>query len=424
MNTLSWISMFLLIVFIVPSLVALSVLQVGMIRVRGENVERLVQRQIDRSRDLEMLLSKLGRVIFSLALGEVINVLAAFILCLKVLNDVVDFTIFVVSLLSGLLVMVMFVLSRMFAYMITGSSPEQAILRLVPLATLLLKVFYPGTLLVAKLEERIKNNFNQVSEDQESSKENQNGDGLIYQGHEVEEHEREMIRAILRLEDTTVREIMVPFPDIVAASEDSSVSEVIDLINSEGFTRIPLFEATKDNIIGMIYAKDLLTLGQPATSSVHLRTICREPFFIPETKKLDELLSEFQEKRLHLGIVVDEYGAVSGLVTIEDLLEEIVGEISDEYDSQEPEAERVSNDEIVIDAKAPLDMLDEYFSVEMRGDGFDTIGGLIFHDLGKIPVPGDRVTTSELTLEVLTTVGRRIRKVRVWRDAKFNEPNP
>jgi CBS domain containing-hemolysin-like protein len=136
------------------------------------------------------------------------------------------------------------------------------------------------------------------------------------------------------------------------------------------------------------------------------------------------LLSEFQEKRLHLGIVVDEYGAVSGLVTIEDLLEEIVGEISDEYDSQEPEAERVSNDEIVIDAKAPLDMLDEYFSVEMRGDGFDTIGGLIFHDIGKIPVPGDRVTTSELTLEVLTTVGRRIRKVRVWRDAKFNEPNP
>ena len=423
MNILSWISIFVVIVFILPSMVALSILQVGMIRVRGENVERLVQREIDGSRQLEMLLSKLGQVVFTLTFAEVINVLAAFIFCLAVLYDGFNSTIFVASLLAGLLVLATFVLNRTLAYMITGSSPEQAILRLVPLATLLLKLFYPSTLLVTKLEERIKSNSNQSSEDQEPSKEGQNGEGVIYQGHEVEEHEREMIRAILRLEDTTVREIMVPFPDIVAVSEDASISEIIDLINSEGFTRIPLFESTKDNIIGVIYAKDLLTLVEPRTSSVQLKTICREPFFIPETKKLDELLDEFQQKRLHLGVVVDEYGAVSGHVTIEDLLEEIVGEIADEYDSQEPEAEIVSDDEIVIDAKAPLDMLDEYFSIEMRGDGFDTIGGLIFHDLGKIPVPGDRVTANELMFEVLTTVGRRIRKVRVWRDVELNTPD-
>ena len=421
MSTLSWISLFFVIVLILPSMIALSVFQVGMIRIRGENVERLVQREIEGSRQLEMLLSKLGQVVFTLALAEVINVLAMFVLSLAVFNNGLNLTVSIASLFSVLLVISTFVLSRMLAYMITGSSPEQAILRLVPLASSLLKLFYPSTILVAKLEERIKSNYSQSSEDQEASKEGQNGEGLIYQGHEVEEHEREMIRAILKLEDTTVREIMVPFPDIVATSEDASVSEIIDLINSEGFTRIPLFESTKDNIVGVIYAKDLLTLAEPRTSSVQLRTICREPFFIPETKKLDELLDEFQQKRLHLGVVVDEYGAVSGLVTIEDLLEEIVGEIADEYDSQEPEAERVSDDEVVIDGKAPLDMLDEYFSIEMRGEGFDTIGGLIFHDLGKIPVPGDRVATDELTFEVLTTVGRRIRKVRVWRAPKLND---
>ncbi|MEE9324994.1 MAG: hemolysin family protein, partial [Dehalococcoidia bacterium] len=227
------------------------------------------------------------------------------------------------------------------------------------------------------------------------------------------EEERQMIRSILKLEDTPAREIMVPRLDIVAVDTHTPLSQVIDLVIQRGFSRIPLYEENIDNIIGIIYAKDLLRFLNHNGDAIDLKKVAREAHFIPESKKISELLHEFQEKRVHLAIVVDEYGGVSGLVSLEDLLEEIVGDIQDEFDRGEPQIQKVSDTEAIMDAKVSIDQFSEMFSVQIEGDGFDTVGGFVLNQLGKIPSMGDELETQGIKISVLSTIGRRIKKVRV-----------
>ncbi len=222
-----------------------------------------------------------------------------------------------------------------------------------------------------------------------------------------------MIRSILKLEDTPAREIMVPRLDIVAVDTHTPLSQVIDLVIQRGFSRIPLYEENIDNIIGIIYAKDLLRFLNHNGDAIDLKKVAREAHFIPESKKISELLHEFQEKRVHLAIVVDEYGGVSGLVSLEDLLEEIVGDIQDEFDRGEPQIQKVSDTEAIMDAKVSIDQFSEMFSVQIEGDGFDTVGGFVLNQLGKIPSMGDELETQGIKISVLSTIGRRIKKVRV-----------
>jgi CBS domain containing-hemolysin-like protein len=225
-----------------------------------------------------------------------------------------------------------------------------------------------------------------------------------------------MIRAILRLEETTAREIMVPRLDIVAAPVDTSLKRLNEMMLEGGHSRIPLFEETIDTIVGIIHARDLLRfLGQPQ-EVYNLLEIARPPLFIPDSKPLDELLVEFQEKRSHLAIAVDEYGGTAGVVSIEDLLEEIVGEIADEFDVGEPEIEMVNDQQAVMDARVSLEQVNYLFSTRIEGDGFDTLGGLVYSELGRIPNPGDEVHSNGLRVQVISTLGRRIKKARVLRN--------
>lgn len=230
--------------------------------------------------------------------------------------------------------------------------------------------------------------------------------------------ERRMIRAIFRLEDTTAREIMVPRVDIVAADCQESLSSLVKLIVEYGRSRIPIYEDNIDNVIGILYAKDLLQYLNDGDSSVSLRQILRPAYFIPESKKLDELLRELQQRRVHMAIVVDEYGGTAGLVTIEDLLEEIVGEIEDEYDKGEAQIERLSENAVVMEGKASIGELNELFDVQIEGEDFDTVGGFVYKQLGKIPSPGDEIKLGPLTISVLSTLGRRIKKVRIEREQR------
>ena len=422
MNPLSWLYLIILLVGLLPFLGLVTILQVALSRIRGENLERLVQRQVPGARRLDNLLRHSGSLSLSVSLAEGASVVGTVILVAAVIGEM-GLSLRIGALIAGGIGLAIFVAMRILAYAMAWETPETAALRLNPLARVLVAGFGPPAALVARFGTRSKNGTTAPADETSPTKEPQNGEGLTIQGHEVEEHEREMIRAILQLEDTHVREIMVPFPDIIAADHDTPFTDVISLVNEHGYSRIPLFEGNKDNIVGVVYAKDLLALPEDRQPMVTLKDISRQPFYIPETKRLDELLREFQERRVHIGIVVDEYGAVSGLVTIEDLLEEIVGEITDEYDSGEPEVERISDTEAIIDGKAPLDMLNELFEIEIQGSGFDTIGGLVFHQLGKIPNPGDVVTEDGVRLDVLTTAGRRIRKVRVTRVAAPSNGN-
>lgn len=240
----------------------------------------------------------------------------------------------------------------------------------------------------------------------------------------IEEEERQMIRAVIELEDSTAREIMVPRIDITAVETGATLRDVAELVAAKGFSRIPLYEESIDEIVGVIYAKDVLARLASGDEEADPRAIARTPVFVPESKRLDELLRELRAQRIHIAIVVDEYGGTAGLLTIEDLVEEIVGEIEDEYDTAEPVVEQSEDGEAVLDARAPVDVLKDLFDVEVEADDFDTVGGLIIHALGRIPAVNDWVDVAGLRLHVISLNGRRLRKIRVSRREPTSAPQP
>jgi CBS domain containing-hemolysin-like protein len=227
----------------------------------------------------------------------------------------------------------------------------------------------------------------------------------------VNEQESEMIRSIFSLGSTFVREIMVPRTEMASVSVTASIHELLETIITCGHSRIPVFEDTIDNIVGLLYAKDLLKSWGDVEGHVQIRSLMRQPYFIPETKNLEELLEEFKRKRVHLAIVIDEYGGTSGLVTIEDLLEQIVGDIQDEYDKEEALFTINPDASITADARMPVEELEEHFGVNIERDKFDSVGGLIVHLIDKIPAIGDVIDCEGLQLTVIDADERKIIKV-------------
>jgi CBS domain containing-hemolysin-like protein len=241
---------------------------------------------------------------------------------------------------------------------------------------------------------------------------------LINTGEEeglINQEENEMIRSIFSLRDTVVREIMVPRTDMASVSVEAPVHDVLQEIISCGHSRIPVYEGTVDNIVGLIYAKDLLKYWGMDNGLEDLRKILRPPYFIPETKNLEQLLQEFRKKRVHIAIVIDEYGGTSGLVTIEDLLEQIVGDIQDEYDTEDEWLVVAPDGSVTVDGRLPIEELAEYFHVTVERDKFDTVAGLIFHLAGRIPVAGDQLENNDLIFTVMAADQRKVSTVQIRR---------
>ena len=238
----------------------------------------------------------------------------------------------------------------------------------------------------------------------------------------LEHHERAMIHAILHLDETPVHEIMVPRVDMVSLDVSTTLDDAVPLLLDSGHSRLPLYEDSPDNIVGILYSRDLLAATAKGGAALGgLRDLARPCFFVPESKRVDEMLREFQERHVHLAVVVDEYGGVAGIVTIEDLLEEIVGEIEDEFDVEEQSIEWGAAGEAVVDARMHIDRFNEEFGSTISPDGFDTLGGYLFSKLGRMPAAGDLVASASLNLQVVNTVGRRIKKVRVERAPEATE---
>ena len=235
----------------------------------------------------------------------------------------------------------------------------------------------------------------------------------------LEAEEEQMINAVIELGSRRVHEVMVPRIAIAAIQAASTFDEAIETIIEHGHSRIPVYEESVDEILGILYAKDLLPILRDSSGPrPDLRALLRTPVYIPESMTVDDLLHEFQRRKVHIAIVLDEYGGTAGLVTIEDLLEEIVGEIQDEYDTEEPMVVRLSEDEARVDGRASVDELSELFDTQLDledEDEYDTVGGLIYHRIGGIPSPGDQVAVDGLMLTVETTDGRRVGKVLVVR---------
>ncbi len=242
----------------------------------------------------------------------------------------------------------------------------------------------------------------------------------------LEAEEEQMISAVIELSESRVHQVMVPRIDMIGISAGATLQDAVGLIIAEGHSRIPAFDTSIDNVIGILYAKDLLPYLKPdGTQPATIRTLLRTPVFVPESMGIDDLLRELRRRRVHLAIVLDEYGGTAGLVTIEDLLEEIVGEIQDEYDVEEPMVVRISDSEARVDGRAPVDDLVELFDLHLEEadeEEYDTVGGLVYHHVGGIPKVGDRIDLDGVTLTVESTDGRRVGKVLAVRRPPPSEP--
>jgi putative hemolysin len=239
---------------------------------------------------------------------------------------------------------------------------------------------------------------------------------------QIEEAEKEMIHGVIELGDKQIHEVMIPRIGIKAVEVDEPIDEVLDLIVKAGHSRVPVYRENLDNIVGILYAKDLLPYLLPSPTErepIDIRALARPAAYVPETKRVDEMLTEMRSARRHIAIVVDEYGGTAGLVTIEDLVEEIVGDIQDEYDIEESLVEPVETDAdrraFRLDGRVTMDDLRDLFELgdaeEPDEEAYDTVGGLIIHRVGRIPLVGTEVDFRDLTLRVLAADSRRVSKV-------------
>ncbi len=242
---------------------------------------------------------------------------------------------------------------------------------------------------------------------------------LVDAGHSggaIEEEEKDMIYSVLQLGESSARELMTPRIDIVALEVNNTIMEALSAFVESGFSRVPVYEDSIDNVIGLLFAKDILTVlkNRNDLQSQAIRDLIRPSYFVPETKRADALLKEMQAKNLHLAIVVDEYGGTSGLITIENLIEEIIGDIRDEYDfGEEEEFVEVGDGSYLIDASMDLDDVNDLLDCSIDTSHADTLGGYIYLALGRVPKANETITTDILSMSIKSIDGHRIRKVAV-----------
>ena len=242
---------------------------------------------------------------------------------------------------------------------------------------------------------------------------------IVEQGSQqgvLEAEEEQMISAVMSLSDSKLHEVMVPRIDIVAIDQEATFDEAVEVVLKEGHSRTPLYRESVDHIVGILYAKDLLRLIAAGGPRPRLRDIMRPALFVPESQSVDDLLHELQRRKVHMAVVLDEYGGTAGLVTIEDLLEEIVGEIQDEFDEEEPMKVEIGPGEVILDGRADIDELTELVepALELEDDEeYDTLGGFVYHRIGRVPVVGDAVVIEPFVITVIKVSGRRVGKVRV-----------
>jgi CBS domain containing-hemolysin-like protein len=238
----------------------------------------------------------------------------------------------------------------------------------------------------------------------------------------IETEERELIHSIFEFGDTVVREVMLPRTDVVAIEAEATVDEAIENAISAGKSRLPAYEDSIDDVVGLVFLKDLVARSSAGGGSEPVRQSLRPAQFVPESKRVAELLREMQTEKFHMAIVVDEYGGTAGLVTMEDLLEEIVGEITDEYDVDEPTVERLPNGSWRVPGRTPIDEVNELLEVDLPREEWDTVGGLVFNTLGHVPLEGECVIVDGLEFCAERVQGRRIVSVSITPKAQERPP--
>jgi magnesium and cobalt exporter, CNNM family len=297
---------------------------------------------------------------------------------------------------------------------IARADPERALEILLPSFTAIIRPLRPLTKLLARLgERRDRVAAGTVPADTEGE-EGEVAEAYLEAGVQeglIEKEERRLLQSIVDFGNTIVREVMTPRPDIVAIRSDATIEELRALFREQEYSRIPVYKDNLDNIVGFVFVKDLIQLGEDRT----ITALMRPTYFVPETKRVSDLLKDFQRQQVQIAIVVDEYGGTAGLATLEDLLEEIVGEIRDEYDVETEPIVDEGQGRFVFAGKVDIDEVAERLGVRIEREGFETLGGYLLAHLGRVPAVGEKFDIDGLNIEVLEAERRRIHRVRIRR---------
>jgi CBS domain containing-hemolysin-like protein len=380
-------------------------------------VKKLKKKGVKEANTLEKLLSRPSKTLSTILIGNnIVNIAATAIA-----------TELTLSLFSGkqvtfIVTMIMTILILIFGEITpktySAYNSEKVVIKLGKPLEVLSVVFTPFLIVLNRVTKviikalggNVNNNRTTVSEEEIKT--------LVDVGEEagiIEKQEKEMINSIFEIGDIEVTEVMVPRIDIVYLEEDVTVEEAIKKVLKCGFSRIPVIKKSIDNITGIIYAKDLLAcyFKQDKDESKGIRELIRPAYYVPESKKAIDLLTEMQLEKIHIAIVLDEYGGTLGLVTIEDILEEIVGDILDEYDEEMDLIDYLDEQTLIVDSKISIDEINETFKISLPEDEFESVGGLIFNLLGRIPKKGDNIEYNGLLFKILEVHNRRIKKVEI-----------
>ena len=301
-------------------------------------------------------------------------------------------------------------------YMIVRRNPEAVLDALLPSFNVVARLAWPAVMpfraLLSSRRERPAPPQPAVSEEEQLEATTAYLDAGEQEGL-IERDERQLLQSVVDFGDTLVREVMTPRPDIVAIRSDATLAELRAFFRDQEYSRIPVYTGSLDNIVGFVFVKDLMRLPETEPPGRSVTTLVRPAFVVPETKRVSDLLREFQRQQWQMAIVVDEYGGTAGLVTLEDLLEEIVGEIRDEYDVEAEPIVDEGHGRLVVSGKADIESLGERLGIEIEADGFETVGGYVMARLGRVPAPGEVHAIDDLTIEVLDAERRRVQRVRV-----------
>jgi putative hemolysin len=360
-----------------------------------------------------------------LLLGLIIAITSIIFATLTGVDDVKDPGVLLLST-AGFFI----VFEHLLPLLIVRRDPEQVLIRLLPTFKLLERPVRPITLslvgLIATL--RPARHTGAVETEPTAAEDDAAGDAAhayLEAGEQeglIEREDRRLIQSIVDFGDTLVREVMTPRPDVVAVSIDATLDELRQVFLEQQYSRVPVYKDTLDHIQGFVFIKDLIRWTDANANEQVVTKLLRPAYFVPETKRVSDLLKEFQRQQLQSAVVVDEYGGTAGLVTIEDLLEEIVGEIRDEYDVEAEPVQDEGNGVFVFSGKVDIDELAERLGVEIPRDGFGTVGGYLLTQLGRVPAVGEVVEIGGLRVQVLEVERRRVGRVRVQRVAKTPAP--
>ncbi|MES2462933.1 MAG: hemolysin family protein [Armatimonadota bacterium] len=298
---------------------------------------------------------------------------------------------------------------------LAAQAPDVWAMRLAPFVSVFGVIFRPLTSIVVALSNLLVSPFGAKAQFQTPMITREEFEKIIEGSEkhgEIDDEEADIIRNVFDLSETTVRSVMTPRLDMTAVSVDATLEKTLETILASGHSRVPVYDGTIDTIVGIIHAKDLLPLLQQERHEVDLRDFMREAYYVPETKRVSDLLAEFRHSNQQLAVVQDEYTGTEGIVSLEDLIEEIVGDIRDEYDVDEPEVQVLSETESIIDGRMSIDDVNDRLGIELPHDDVNTIGGLVFSLLGQEPVSGDRVHSEGIDFVVEAMDGQRVSSVR------------